>query len=256
MIGFALDGFPITGPKVGTNNILTTSDLDECHGITSTITLDGKPVETYHYVMTQDFPYSASCFRSTAAQPPGQPAGRRAHRADRRQDLPADARDTVRACGRQRIGTPVCPSRLVHHARRQPHRRPSHAGGPQCLGVSRCHECGVARAASGGPRPSTSSPTKTIATSSWPAGVDAMGSQPGCVVGDGELRARATHGGLLGRRRSPTRKIHRSCAPTSSAGRPRSASSSGVSAPTRRRRSCAASGPDHPVFRIEETPPG
>ena len=28
VIGFALDGFPITGPKVGTNNILTTSDLE------------------------------------------------------------------------------------------------------------------------------------------------------------------------------------------------------------------------------------
>jgi YHYH protein len=75
VIGFALDGFPITGPKVGDDNILTTGDLDECHGITSTITLDGKQVETYHYVMTQDFPYSASCFRATATQPPGQPAG-------------------------------------------------------------------------------------------------------------------------------------------------------------------------------------
>jgi hypothetical protein len=75
IIGFALDGFPITGPKVGDNNILTTSDLDECHGITSTIALDGRQIETYHYVMTQDFPYSASCFRATATQPPGQPAG-------------------------------------------------------------------------------------------------------------------------------------------------------------------------------------
>jgi YHYH protein len=75
VIGFALDGFPITGPKVGDDNILTTGDLDECHGITSTITLDDKQVATYHYVMTQDFPYSASCFRATATQPPGQPAG-------------------------------------------------------------------------------------------------------------------------------------------------------------------------------------
>jgi hypothetical protein len=72
VIGFALDGFPITGPKVGPGSILTTSDLDECHGITSQITLDGKQVTTYHYVMTQDFPYSASCFRATAIQPPGQ----------------------------------------------------------------------------------------------------------------------------------------------------------------------------------------
>lgn len=72
VIGFALDGFPITGPKVSENNYLTTDDLDECHGITSQITLDGKSVTMYHYVMTQDFPYSVSCFRSKAIQPPGQ----------------------------------------------------------------------------------------------------------------------------------------------------------------------------------------
>lgn len=72
VIGYALDGFPITGPQVAKGNILTTSDLDECHGITSEITVDGKTVTSYHYVMTQDFPYSASCFRGKAIQPPGQ----------------------------------------------------------------------------------------------------------------------------------------------------------------------------------------
>lgn len=75
VIGFALDGFPITGPKVGENNILTTSDLDECHGLTSDVVLDGKTISTYHYVMTQDFPYSISCYRAKAINPPGQPAG-------------------------------------------------------------------------------------------------------------------------------------------------------------------------------------
>lgn len=70
VIGYALDGFPITGPKVGENNILTTSDLDECHGIVSPIVLDGKITTTYHYVMTQDFPYSVSCFRASAINPP------------------------------------------------------------------------------------------------------------------------------------------------------------------------------------------
>ena len=70
VIGSALDGFPITGPKIADGNILTTKDLDECHGITSAIDLDGKSVTMYHYVMTQDFPYSASCFRGTAAQAP------------------------------------------------------------------------------------------------------------------------------------------------------------------------------------------
>lgn len=73
VIGYALDGFPITGPKVGANNILTTNDLDECHGIVSEIILDNVKKTTYHYVMTQDFPYSAGCFRATASQPPSQP---------------------------------------------------------------------------------------------------------------------------------------------------------------------------------------
>ena len=72
VIGYALDGFPITGPKVGDKNFLTTDDLDECHGIVSDIMLDGKKVTSYHYVMTEDFPYSVSCFRATAIQPPGQ----------------------------------------------------------------------------------------------------------------------------------------------------------------------------------------
>jgi hypothetical protein len=73
VIGFALDGLPITGPKIADGNILTTDDLDECHGIVSTIKLDGRDVDTYHYVMTQDFPYSASCFRANPTNAPGTP---------------------------------------------------------------------------------------------------------------------------------------------------------------------------------------
>ncbi len=64
VLGFALDGFPITGPMVAPGKYLTTSDLDECHGLTSEVMLDGVAKVTYHYVMTQDFPYSASCFRA------------------------------------------------------------------------------------------------------------------------------------------------------------------------------------------------
>lgn len=70
VVGFALDGFPITGPQVAPDNILTSEDLDECHGITSQVTLDGRSVTTYHYVMTQDFPYSVSCFRGKPIAPP------------------------------------------------------------------------------------------------------------------------------------------------------------------------------------------
>jgi len=64
VIGFALDGYPITGPKLANGSVLTTTDLDECHGIVSAIQLDGKAQTIYHYVMTQDFPYSVSCFRA------------------------------------------------------------------------------------------------------------------------------------------------------------------------------------------------
>lgn len=64
VLGFALDGFPITGPKVADGKYLTTQNLDECHGITSQINLGGKQVTMYHYVLTQDFPYSVSCFRA------------------------------------------------------------------------------------------------------------------------------------------------------------------------------------------------
>ncbi|HWT40272.1 MAG TPA: YHYH protein [Dongiaceae bacterium] len=72
VIGYALDGFPITGPQVnGGSNVLTTSDLDECHGITSGYQVNGKTITGYHYVMTQDFPYSVSCFRATPIQAPG-----------------------------------------------------------------------------------------------------------------------------------------------------------------------------------------
>lgn len=65
VLGYALDGFPITGPLVANGRYLTTANLDECHGITSEIIEDGAKKMTYHYVMTQDFPYSVSCFRGT-----------------------------------------------------------------------------------------------------------------------------------------------------------------------------------------------
>lgn len=63
VLGYAYDGFPITGPLVATGKYLTTDDLDECHGLTSEVVIDGVKKVTYHYVMTQDFPYSVSCFR-------------------------------------------------------------------------------------------------------------------------------------------------------------------------------------------------
>lgn len=73
VLGYALDGFPITGGQLGPDNVLTTGDLDECHGITSAIVLDGEEVTMYHYVMTEDFPYSVGCFRGRPTTVQGHP---------------------------------------------------------------------------------------------------------------------------------------------------------------------------------------
>ena len=70
VVGFAFDGYPITGPLLPSGKYLTTSDLDECHGITSDIVLDGKTQSSYHYVLTQDFPYSVSCFHGKSTVTP------------------------------------------------------------------------------------------------------------------------------------------------------------------------------------------
>ena len=73
IIGWAFDGYPITGPEISAGRYLTTADLDECHGITSPVMENGALVDTYHYVMTQDFPYSVSCFHGKSYEPkPGQ----------------------------------------------------------------------------------------------------------------------------------------------------------------------------------------
>jgi hypothetical protein len=70
LVGYALDGFGIFSPYDSTGKELTTSALDECHGITSPITWDGKEVAMYHYVLTRDYPYTVGCFRGTPTYVP------------------------------------------------------------------------------------------------------------------------------------------------------------------------------------------
>lgn len=99
VLGFAYDGFPITGPVVEPGKYLTTSDLDECHGLTSEVVLEGKRVTTYHYVMTYDFPYSVSCFRGKPVSTTPSAAASGSAPASTK---PAGATDPVRTPG----GTP------------------------------------------------------------------------------------------------------------------------------------------------------
>ncbi|QKM60157.1 YHYH protein [Polynucleobacter arcticus] len=62
--GFALDGFPITGPRGPDGRELTNADLDICHGTESEITMpDGTRKFTYHYVLNREYPHSVGCFR-------------------------------------------------------------------------------------------------------------------------------------------------------------------------------------------------
>ena len=67
VIGWALDGYPITGPRGAAGRLYENSDLDTCHGTTSTLTIGGKKVRTYHYVGNYEYPYTLGCFRAAPA---------------------------------------------------------------------------------------------------------------------------------------------------------------------------------------------
>lgn len=76
LIGYALDGFGIFSMYDENGNKYSNADLDECHGITSEIEWNGQRVAMYHYVLTQEYPYTVGCFRGTSARTTGMnPAG-------------------------------------------------------------------------------------------------------------------------------------------------------------------------------------
>ncbi|HEX8053465.1 MAG TPA: YHYH protein [Thermoleophilaceae bacterium] len=62
-IGWALDGFPIYGPRGTGGEYMRNSELDACHGHTHTVKIDGRKRSTYHYHATMEFPYTVGCFR-------------------------------------------------------------------------------------------------------------------------------------------------------------------------------------------------
>ena len=63
LVGYALDGFGIFGRYGEGGKLLSSADLDECHGHTHAIPWDGKMVVMYHYHATWDFPYTVGCMR-------------------------------------------------------------------------------------------------------------------------------------------------------------------------------------------------
>jgi hypothetical protein len=68
-VGFMLDGFPILGPVDARGREWASADLDECHGTTGPVFLDGRIVRMYHYRFTRDFPYTIGCFRGRPTSP-------------------------------------------------------------------------------------------------------------------------------------------------------------------------------------------
>jgi hypothetical protein len=69
VVGWAFDGHPIVVERDAAGYLPTNADLDNCHGRTSPVLLDGDLVETYHYSVTREFPYVLGCFRSTPLRP-------------------------------------------------------------------------------------------------------------------------------------------------------------------------------------------
>lgn len=65
LLGYALDGFGIFGPRDDSGTAVTNADLDACHGHTESITWDGKTVSMYHYHTTTEYPYTVGCFKGT-----------------------------------------------------------------------------------------------------------------------------------------------------------------------------------------------
>lgn len=65
LMGYMLDGFGIYGPRGENGNILTSKDLDQCHGHTHPVLWDGQVLNIYHYHWTYDFPYNIGCYKGT-----------------------------------------------------------------------------------------------------------------------------------------------------------------------------------------------
>ena len=73
LVGYALDGFGIYVERDGAGNLPTNADLDACHGRVSAVRWDDTDVTIYHYVASQEYPYTLGCFRGKPITPPGNP---------------------------------------------------------------------------------------------------------------------------------------------------------------------------------------
>jgi len=69
LVGYAMDGFGVYGPRGADGKVVTNAKLDECHGTVSEVMFNGKMQKIYHYVLNNEYPYSIGCFRGTPQIP-------------------------------------------------------------------------------------------------------------------------------------------------------------------------------------------
>lgn len=64
LVGVALDGFFIYGPRDQGGRKIGNAELDECHGHEGPVTdIDGVVKTKYHYHINNEFPYTLGCFK-------------------------------------------------------------------------------------------------------------------------------------------------------------------------------------------------
>jgi hypothetical protein len=68
VVGWAIDGYPIVVERDAAGLLPNNADLDECHGRTSPMLLDGQVVEQYHYSATLEYPYTVGCLKAPATK--------------------------------------------------------------------------------------------------------------------------------------------------------------------------------------------
>jgi YHYH protein len=68
LVGWALDGYPIFGPRGHGGKLLSNADLDACHGRVGKVFYEGRRQRIYHYNATLEYPYTLGCFHGTPVQ--------------------------------------------------------------------------------------------------------------------------------------------------------------------------------------------
>jgi len=63
LTGYAMDGFGLFGLYGDQGQEITNAELDESYGHTHRIQWNGSESETYHYHLTNAYPYTVSCLR-------------------------------------------------------------------------------------------------------------------------------------------------------------------------------------------------